>query len=78
MDRHSLDAVDMLKIAAQHAYCAEHLLITTKYVRKFSEDGESKSCKFQDYCEFELVVEESCNLQIIDWTRWFGSGSQWP
>ena len=26
MDRHSLDAVDMLKIAAQHAYCAEHLL----------------------------------------------------
>lgn len=26
MDRQFLDAVDMLKIAAQHAYCAEHLL----------------------------------------------------
>ena len=26
MDKQYLDAVDMLKIAAQHAYCAEHLL----------------------------------------------------
>ena len=26
MDRQYLDAVDMLKIAAQHAYCAEYLL----------------------------------------------------
>jgi len=26
MDRQFLDPVDMLKIAAQHAYCAEHLL----------------------------------------------------
>ena len=26
MDKQSLDAVEMLKIAAQHAYCAEHLL----------------------------------------------------
>ncbi|AHE68465.1 hypothetical protein [Legionella oakridgensis] len=26
MNKHYLDAVDMLKIAAQHAYCAEYLL----------------------------------------------------
>ena len=26
MDRQFLDAIDMLKIASQHAYCAEHLL----------------------------------------------------
>ena len=26
MDKYFLDAVDMIKIAAQHAYCAEHLL----------------------------------------------------
>ena len=26
MDKQFLDAVEMLKIAAQHAYCAEHLL----------------------------------------------------
>ena len=26
MDKQFLDAIDMLKIAAQHAYCAEHLL----------------------------------------------------
>lgn len=26
MDKQYLDAVDMLKIATQHAYCAEHLL----------------------------------------------------
>ena len=26
MDKQSLSAIDLLKIAAQHAYCAEHLL----------------------------------------------------
>lgn len=33
MDKHYLDAVEMMKIAAQHAYCAEHLLHEKAEVR---------------------------------------------
>ena len=59
MDKHYLDAVDMLKIAAQHAYCAEHLLQQNAEVmmdNQFSVDALLPITSLM-YQAFELTLK---------------------